>query len=109
LANTTVNGGTTRGGQTTGGRLSGGVLTGGNSVPIAIEYIDYDNIEVIILDRYGRQLAEFVGIKDKASGDQGWDGTYQGNNMPSGDYWYIVKLNDAEQREYSGHFTLYRR
>ena len=109
LANTTVNGGETRGGTTVDGTLSGGVLTGGNSVPIAIEYIDYDKIEVIILDRYGRQLAEFIGIKDKASGDQGWDGTYQGNNMPSGDYWYIVKLNDAGQREYSGHFTLYRR
>ena len=38
-----------------------------------------------------------------------WDGKYKGNELPTGDYWYVVKLNDAnDNRDFVGHFTLYR-
>ncbi|MCB0473877.1 MAG: T9SS type B sorting domain-containing protein, partial [Flavobacteriaceae bacterium] len=38
-----------------------------------------------------------------------WDGTYNGKLLPSGDYWYVVKLNDpTDNREFKGNFTLYR-
>ena len=68
-------------------------------------------MEVFVFDRYGRQLDEFRGIRTKggSAAEEGWDGTYQGKEMPSGDYWYLIKLNDREGREFTGHFTLYRR
>ncbi|HAB26814.1 MAG TPA: gliding motility protein, partial [Xanthomarina gelatinilytica] len=40
---------------------------------------------------------------------QTWDGTYQGKELPTGDYWYVVRLNDPnDNRDFVGHFTLYR-
>jgi len=40
---------------------------------------------------------------------QGWDGDYDGKPLPTGDYWYVVKLKgDLDDREFVGHFTLYR-
>ncbi len=61
----------------------------------------FPNIEVKIYDRYGRVVA----ILDQVSN---WDGTYEGSELPSGDYWYVVNANDAEKQQYVGHFTLYR-
>ncbi len=62
----------------------------------------YPNLTFDIFDRYGRKIATLrVG--------EYWDGTYNGNELPTGDYWYVVKPNSsALNREYVGHFTLYR-
>ncbi len=62
----------------------------------------FDDMEVKVFDRYGRMLAEFKGDQ------QGWSGLYQGKQLPSGDYWYTIILNDVDNREFTGHFTLYR-
>ncbi|KAA1241573.1 T9SS type B sorting domain-containing protein, partial [Aquimarina sp. RZ0] len=62
----------------------------------------FTDMEVSVFDRYGRLLAEFVGDQ------QGWDGIYQGSELPSGDYWFTIILNDIDNREFTGHFTLYR-
>ncbi|WP_103069073.1 T9SS type B sorting domain-containing protein [Aquimarina sediminis] len=62
----------------------------------------FENMEVIVFDRYGRMLAEFKGD------EQGWDGLCQGKELPSGDYWFTIILNDIDNREFTGHFTLYR-
>ncbi|MBQ4820053.1 T9SS type B sorting domain-containing protein [Aquimarina sp. MMG016] len=62
----------------------------------------FENIEVKVFDRYGRLLKEFQGDQ------KGWSGIYQGSMLPSGDYWYTVILNDIDNREFTGHFTLYR-
>jgi gliding motility-associated-like protein len=41
--------------------------------------------------------------------DAPWDGIYQGHNLPTGDYWYVIKLKgENDDREFVGHFTLYR-
>ncbi len=62
----------------------------------------YENLELDIFDRYGRKIAT-IDINTT------WDGTYNGKELPTGDYWYIVKLNDEkDDREFVGHFTLYR-
>ncbi|WP_248722877.1 T9SS type B sorting domain-containing protein [Seonamhaeicola sp. ML3] len=62
----------------------------------------YRNLTFDIFDRYGRKIAT-LGVDDK------WDGTYNGKELPSGDYWYVVKLNDTtDDRSFVGHFTLYR-
>lgn len=61
----------------------------------------FPNIEVKIYDRYGRVVAELNQITS-------WDGTYDGNEVPTGDYWYVVNANDKSRIRYVGHFTLYR-
>ena len=62
----------------------------------------YKNMSIVIFDRFGRKLHEFVG-----SGN--WDGRYSGADIPAGDYWYVLKLNHPEDdREFMGNFTAYR-
>lgn len=61
----------------------------------------FPNIEVIIYDRYGRVVAELDQVSK-------WDGTYDGKELPTGDYWYVVNQNDDRDIRYVGHFTLYR-
>lgn len=74
-------------------------------------YNDYWNIKglndqfnarasIFIYNRYGKLLKEINPL------DNGWDGTYNGNNLPSDDYWFTLKLEDG--REASGHFSLKR-
>ncbi|WP_394747697.1 T9SS type B sorting domain-containing protein [Spongiimicrobium salis] len=63
----------------------------------------YPNIFINIFDRYGRRVYK---IEDNA---EGWNGLYNDANLPTGDYWYLIKLNGAEdRREFIGSFTLYR-
>jgi gliding motility-associated-like protein len=57
------------------------------------------NLELLIFDRYGKLL-----IKTKSL--QGWDGTLNGFNLPSDDYWYII--NHPNGKQYKGHFALVR-
>ena len=62
----------------------------------------YRNLTFDIFDRYGRKIAT-LGVDEK------WDGKYNGKELPTGDYWYVVKLNDTkDKRDFVGHFTLYR-
>ncbi|MCV9932913.1 T9SS type B sorting domain-containing protein [Flavobacterium sp. LS1R47] len=64
--------------------------------------VNYKDLTFDILDRYGRIICKYkLGQK--------WDGKYNGAELPSGDYWYVIKLNDnKDNRELVGHFTLYR-
>ena len=63
---------------------------------------NFPNLTFDIFDRYGRKVATYnVG--------EYWDGKYMGKELPTGDYWYVVKPNSALlDKEYVGHFTLYR-
>ena len=62
----------------------------------------YKDLTFDIYDRYGRVVAKY-----RVNGK--WDGRYHGNELPTGDYWYVLKLNDPkDDREFVGHFTLYR-
>lgn len=70
-------------------------------LPLNIE--PYPEILIKIYDRYGRVVEENVVDKD------GWDGKYHGADLPTGDYWYVIKLQgENDDREFVGHFTLYR-
>jgi len=56
-----------------------------------------------VYDRYGRMVYKL------ADSPEGWDGFYQENTLPTGDYWYVIKLNgEDDTREFVGNFTLYR-
>lgn len=63
---------------------------------------NYPNLEFDIFDRYGRKVGTYrVG--------QYWDGRYNNKELPTGDYWYVVRLNSStDDRDFVGHFTLYR-
>ncbi|SNB13871.1 hypothetical protein JIP1600_230001 [Flavobacterium psychrophilum] len=54
-----------------------------------------------VYDRYGRLVVELPE-------GQKWYGKYNGQELPSGDYWYVVKVDDRNSDEFVGHFTLYR-
>ncbi|GAL76946.1 hypothetical protein JCM19275_266 [Nonlabens ulvanivorans] len=56
--------------------------------------------QIFIFDRYGKLL------KQIAADGVGWDGTYNGNPMPSSDYWFTATLMDGTT--FSSHFTLKR-
>ena len=58
------------------------------------------NLIVTIFDLYGKLMTQFN------SSAIGWDGTYQGNEMPSSDYWFVVKRENG--KEFKGHFSLKR-
>ena len=58
------------------------------------------NTIVKIFDRYGKLLAQIDPL------GSGWDGTFNGQLMPTNDYWFSVKLEDG--RQLNGHFTLKR-
>lgn len=59
-----------------------------------------ENIKITIFDRYGKRLASLRYF------DLGWDGTFNGMDMPSSDYWFQVEREDG--RTHYGHFTLKR-
>ena len=62
----------------------------------------YPNAETVIYDRYGRKIATLNNKEE-------WDGTYGGEALPTGDYWFILRLNEPDDnRTFKGHFTLYR-
>ncbi len=59
------------------------------------------NSLVYIYDRFGKLIAKVnpAGI--------GWDGTLNGRELPSNDYWFTAILTDGHYRK--GHFSLIRR
>ena len=66
-----------------------------------VEYLTGTTIS--IFDRYGKQMTFLT------SETEGWDGTYNGLNMPANDYWFVadVKQNGVEF-QVKGHFALRR-
>ena len=69
--------------------------------PINIEI--YPQISVKVFDRYQRLIASYEGNR------RSWDGTYKSKPLPSGDYWYVIRLNEsADNREFKGNFSLVR-
>ncbi|QIE60172.1 T9SS type B sorting domain-containing protein [Rasiella rasia] len=59
--------------------------------------------KIYIFDRHGKLL------KQISPTGEGWDGTFNGNPLPSNDYWFVVEYTEDEtQKEFRGHFTLKR-
>lgn len=74
-------------------------------------YNDYWNVKgvsaefnylsrILIFDRFGKLL------KQIGTTGPGWDGNYNGHQMPADDYWYNIQFEDG--RTAKGHFTLKR-
>jgi gliding motility-associated-like protein len=63
------------------------------------------NAVVYIFDRFGKLL------KQLSPTGSGWNGTYNGINLPTNDYWFSVEYNepiDGKRKEFRAHFTLKR-
>ena len=64
---------------------------------------DQVSAKIYIFDRFGKL------IKQITPQGQGWDGTYNGNPLPSTDYWFTVEyLEGIITKEFKAHFTLKR-
>jgi gliding motility-associated-like protein len=55
----------------------------------------FNTNSIILYDRYGKLITKINTNSD------GWDGTFNGNPLPSDDYWYTTR-----RRETKGHFSL---
>lgn len=59
--------------------------------------------DIFIYDRYGKVITQI-----KPSG-AGWDGTYNGNLLPSTDYWFVVNyMEEGKNKEFRAHFSMKR-
>lgn len=75
----------------------------------------YSSYIVEIFDRHGKRLfVQYVGSfntggQNTVEGDEftGWNGEYNGHDMPSDDYWYLITVEEI-RKQYTGHFTLKR-
>lgn len=55
-------------------------------------------IEVSIFNRYGKLLTQLRT-------NQGWNGTFKGQNVPADDYWFVINYDNGV---FKGHFSLKR-
>ncbi|MGD1893947.1 MAG: gliding motility-associated C-terminal domain-containing protein [Cyclobacteriaceae bacterium] len=61
----------------------------------------FTRIQLRVYNRYGQTVFESANYQNN------WDGTYEGNNLPVGTYYYTV-LADPGAKEYTGTVTLLR-
>lgn len=64
---------------------------------------DHPEAVISIFDRYGKLIKQISPLGN------GWDGTYNGEKLPSSDYWFLVdyKLN-GQDKQFKAHFSLKR-
>ncbi|WP_442787965.1 T9SS type B sorting domain-containing protein, partial [Flavobacterium suncheonense] len=59
--------------------------------------------EIHIYDRYGKLIKQITPMGN------GWDGTYNGQLLPSTDYWFTVKFDEnGAGRIFKSHFSMKR-
>jgi gliding motility-associated-like protein len=69
-------------------------------MPLGVD-LDFKATMIIqIFDRYGKLLKQ---INPQS---QGFNGTFNGENLPSSDYWFVVSFSNG--KTYQGHFALVR-
>ncbi|TXI83470.1 MAG: HYR domain-containing protein [Crocinitomicaceae bacterium] len=67
-----------------------------------IDYLElvYPECKVTIFNRWGSVVFESVGYKDP------WDGTFKGEDLPMGTYFYKIELNDDKSTVYNGSISI---
>lgn len=64
---------------------------------------DYE-AKIYIFDRFGKLIKQINPYSSN-----GWDGTFNGNLMPSTDYWFRIEYKqNGENKEFKSHFSLKR-
>lgn len=65
--------------------------------------IDHPESIISIFDRYGKLIKQISPI------GTGWDGTFNGKELPSTDYWFNVNYNyEGQEKIFRAHFSLIR-
>lgn len=62
----------------------------------------YPTCEVRIVNRWGSVVFESTGYETP------WNGTFKGEDLPMGTYYYNIQLNDSEKTVYSGPISIIR-
>jgi len=62
----------------------------------------YTDYELLVFNKWGNQVYTSTGSNEE------WDGTQHGNSLPSDVYYYILKLNNADDLQYTGTITIIR-
>jgi gliding motility-associated-like protein len=62
----------------------------------------YPECNVTIVNRWGSIVYESVGYENP------WDGTFNGEALPFGTYFYRINLNDEQKKSYSGSISIIR-
>jgi gliding motility-associated-like protein len=61
--------------------------------------------KLYIFDRYGKLIKQL----STTAGSKGWDGTYNGAQLPSTDYWFTIEFTEnGQQKVFKSHFSLKR-
>jgi gliding motility-associated-like protein len=63
----------------------------------------YNKSEMLIFNRWGNEVYH---KKDGYNGE--WDGTYRGQDLPDGTYYYVFKYNDGVNKAKSGFIVIQR-
>ncbi len=63
---------------------------------------NFPNNELIVFNRWGDKVFSIVGYQND------WEGTYNGNDLPAGTYYYIFKLDTDDADPAQGFFTIMR-
>lgn len=69
-----------------------------------IDYLPQSfNPIIYIFDRYGKLLQQ------QTISSEGWDGTFNGQPLPSSDYWFVIEYTENNSRkQFKSHFSLKR-
>lgn len=62
----------------------------------------FPSIQIQVFNRWGQLLFESNGY------DTPWDGTHNGKELPTADYYFIIILNDGEREPLTGTITIKR-
>ena len=61
------------------------------------------NAKIYIFDRYGKLIKQIDPL------GEGWDGKYNGQDIPSTDYWFNLDyIENNQQKQFKAHFSLKR-
>ena len=69
-----------------------------------LNFEDFKYSNIFIFNRFGKHLATI-------NPNSGWDGIYNGEFLPSNDYWFSIEVTDNENNTkiYKAHFSLIRK
>ena len=54
-----------------------------------LDFSNYSEINLVIFNKWGSEIASFTDLVFS------WDGTYNGNDLPAGTYYYIIQLTES--------------
>jgi gliding motility-associated-like protein len=75
---------------------------GANDLFTITNSVNYPEIRVEIYNQWGNLIFESDGYLEA------WDGTYDGQAMPTGSYYYVVDLKDDATEPFTGIITIIR-